>query len=344
MAKLSVIIPCYNGYEYLKEMVDCCMRQSFTDWELIIVDDGSVDDTFGRITSYTANDTRIQVYKRDRFPKGSLTCRNIGFEHSSGQYIIHFDADDILADDCFERRVKFMDEHSECDYATFLAQGFHHDKKNEIVYDRYYGVEDTDHDLLERFLTISYPFSIWCNIYRRKIVEKYPWDENVRVYSDFSYALPMIFDGVSHLFAHNETPDYLYRRFYSKKNMCASAVDQDKCKSTIYLFNNILRKLSDRDDSEIRKQQFLRFVVLHYERLMLGNKVHDIEDYIRMLTPFYDSQTIDNLYCISERCLSISNNYLMKITLDYLLYRKFKFPIYKTQLFHSLIKPLLFKK
>ena len=343
MAKLSVIIPCFNGFEYLKEMVDCCKNQTFTDWELIIVDDGSTDNTYDEIKKYSSFDPRIQVYQRNRLPKGSLTCRNIGFEHSTGEYIIHFDADDLFSNDCFENRVKFLDEHMECDYATFVAQGFHCDKDNKMIYESCYGVFDSKHDLLERFLSVSYPFSIWCNIYRRKVVEKYPWDEAVKVYSDFSYALPMIFDDVKHLFAQNKTPDYLYRRFYSKQNMCASAVNQDKCTSTNYLFGKVLSYISQRTDFEVRKSQFLRFVILHFERLVNGGNEKDIDDYINIITPYYDSITILKLKRIKEKCLSQPYSSFRKVILEYQLYRNFYYKNYRTQLIHTLGKIVLFR-
>lgn len=344
MVKLSVIIPCFNGFEYLKHMIDCCERQTFTDWELIIVDDGSTDDTSNKISTYSSRNSRIKFFQRDRLPKGSLTCRNIGFKHSSGQYIIHFDADDIFTDDCFENRVKYMDEHPECDYATFLAQGFHCDGEQKMVYERFYGVFESERDLLERFLSVSYPFSIWCNIYRRHIVEKYPWDESVKVYSDFSYALPMIFDGINHSFAQNTTPDYLYRRFYSKQNMCSSAVNPEKCTSTNYLFTKVLEILSSRSDSDIRKKQFLRFIVLHFERLVNGRNEYDVNEYINILKPFYERKLINQFNKISAHCLKMPNYSLLRVSLDFYLYRYFKFSIYRIQFLHSLAKIFFFKR
>ena len=97
MANLSVIIPCYNNGKLLAEMLDCCLRQTYSDWEVIIVDDGSTDDTSSIVSEYVQKDARIQYHTRERSPKGSVVCRNIGFELSSGKYIIHFDADDLIS-------------------------------------------------------------------------------------------------------------------------------------------------------------------------------------------------------------------------------------------------------
>ena len=93
--QLSVIIPCYNNGPLLSEMINCILRQTYDDWELIVVDDGSTDDTPAIVGNFAANDSRIRLVQRDREPKGSATCRNIGFDHSRGRYIKHLDADDL---------------------------------------------------------------------------------------------------------------------------------------------------------------------------------------------------------------------------------------------------------
>ena len=98
MPILSVIIPCYNNGNLLKEMIDCCIQQTFDDWELIIVDDQSTDNfTQKLVKDYVAKENRIKFLIRNRLPKGSVTCRNIGLYSSLGKYIIHFDADDLIS-------------------------------------------------------------------------------------------------------------------------------------------------------------------------------------------------------------------------------------------------------
>ena len=97
MATLSAIIPCFNNGYLLSEMIECVISQSYEDWELIIVDDKSMDNTLEIINKYIIKDNRIRLYVRDREPKGSVTCRNIGLMHSTGKYIIHLDADDLIS-------------------------------------------------------------------------------------------------------------------------------------------------------------------------------------------------------------------------------------------------------
>lgn len=234
-----------------------------------------------------------------------------------------------------------MDTHPDCEYATFLAQGFSiQDGKKKM--EAYYGVPDESKDLLERFLTVHYPFSIWCNIYRREVVAKFPWDEIVKVYSDFSYAIPMILLGVKHSFAENAQPDYYYRRFYSKNNMCASAVNEDKCRSTLYLFDKTLSSLSNLQDADLRKTQFLNLIVLHFDRLLSGKNMADLDQYVKMLSKHYPEKII-NKFKRTCRYYKSDNYKVGQIKISALLYYNFGFSLYRVKLIHAVGKLILNK-
>ena len=245
MSTLSVIIPCFNNGKFLKEMMDCCLRQTFVDWELIIVDDQSTDNTTHQlIQEYVLRDNRIKFYVRDRLPKGSVVCRNIGFDKSCGKYIIHFDADDLIPETCFERRVCFMEENPDCDYATFPTGAFYDGEPLPVWNGQAYkGVKLDNPDLLSCFLSNNYPFSCWCNIYKRSSIESLQWDEEVLIYTDFSFIVPCILAGLKHKFCDLGNYDYFYRKFKTGKNMCSSFVSDEKCYSTNRLFRLTIEEI-----------------------------------------------------------------------------------------------------
>ncbi|WP_349912819.1 glycosyltransferase family 2 protein, partial [Bacteroides cellulosilyticus] len=118
MPIVSVIIPTYNTRQQLLDMVECMRAQTLQNWELIIVDDKSMDGSLEYIKS-VITDERIKIVVRDREPKGSVVCRNIGFELASGKYVIHFDADDLISQKCLEDRTKYMEDHEDIDFAIF---------------------------------------------------------------------------------------------------------------------------------------------------------------------------------------------------------------------------------
>lgn len=107
MPKVSIIIPCYNLGPYLKEAVDSCLAQTFQDFEIVIVDDGSTDTATQRIlASFQAPRTKII-----RTPNQGLSAaRNTGIENSSGEYILPLDADDKIAPTYLEKAVHVLDQ------------------------------------------------------------------------------------------------------------------------------------------------------------------------------------------------------------------------------------------
>lgn len=96
-ALVSIIIPTYNRAHLIGETLDSVLAQTYTNWECIVVDDGSEDNTDDVVTAYVKNDARFQYHQRpkDR-PKGANACRNYGFELSKGKYINWFDSDDLM--------------------------------------------------------------------------------------------------------------------------------------------------------------------------------------------------------------------------------------------------------
>ena len=94
---VSIIIPTYNRAHLIGDTLDSVLAQSYHNWECIVVDDGSSDNTDEVISLYVEQDTRFRYFKRpkDRLPGGNA-ARNYGFELSKGEYIQWFDSDDIM--------------------------------------------------------------------------------------------------------------------------------------------------------------------------------------------------------------------------------------------------------
>ncbi|MBK5214575.1 MAG: glycosyltransferase family 2 protein [Flavobacteriaceae bacterium] len=94
---VSIIIPTYNRAHLIGETLDSILAQTYENWECIVVDDGSTDNTEELLMEYLKNDSRFQYYSRPQErPKGANACRNYGFEQSKGEYIQWFDSDDLM--------------------------------------------------------------------------------------------------------------------------------------------------------------------------------------------------------------------------------------------------------
>lgn len=106
---VSVVMPAYNGAQLIGETIESVLAQSFTDFELIIVDDCSTDTTWDVIHSFS--DPRIRCFRAAE-NGGPVTARNIGFAQVRGRYIAGLDQDDLCAPDRFAQQVAFLDAHA----------------------------------------------------------------------------------------------------------------------------------------------------------------------------------------------------------------------------------------
>ena len=93
----SIVVPCYNLGQWLPEALQSVLAQSFTDWECIIVDDGSTDGTAGIASEWTRRDARFRLLSQDN--QGVAAARNAGGAAALGRYLLFLDADDILDPD-----------------------------------------------------------------------------------------------------------------------------------------------------------------------------------------------------------------------------------------------------
>lgn len=106
LPKVSVIVPTYNYADFLPEALRSVLAQTFTDYEVIIVDDGSTDSTSQVIKPFLA-DTRVRyIYQRN---KGQSAARNTGIRHATGEFVAFLDADDIWLPEKLEKQVPLFD-------------------------------------------------------------------------------------------------------------------------------------------------------------------------------------------------------------------------------------------
>jgi len=105
---VSVIVPVYNVARYLDDAVSSVLRQTYPHWELLLVDDGSTDNSGMLCDTFAAHDSRIHVFHTEN---GGLShARNVGISHASGQWYQFLDGDDMLADNALETALSYAGE------------------------------------------------------------------------------------------------------------------------------------------------------------------------------------------------------------------------------------------
>lgn len=108
--KVSIIIPVYNLGLLVKNAINSCLNQSYSNFEIIIINDGSTDNTEDFILSYLP-DSRIKYYRQDN--SGVSSARNRGIEMAEGDYILFLDGDDILQNDTIEKNIQLIQSYNQ---------------------------------------------------------------------------------------------------------------------------------------------------------------------------------------------------------------------------------------
>lgn len=108
MHLVSIITPCFNSEKYISETVQSILHQTYENWELILVDDGSKDETFAILSKFASQDIRVKTFQLEK-NSGAGVARNFGIQQASGNYIAFLDADDLWKPEKLEKQLTFME-------------------------------------------------------------------------------------------------------------------------------------------------------------------------------------------------------------------------------------------
>ncbi|MDP3332522.1 MAG: glycosyltransferase family A protein, partial [Methylococcaceae bacterium] len=108
----SVIFPVYNAGEYLDAAIESILSQTFKDFELLLLNDGSTDGSLSRLEYYASQDSRCKVFTSAN--RGLVGTLNEGIRLAAGDILFRMDQDDISLPDRFEKQMRYLAEHPEC--------------------------------------------------------------------------------------------------------------------------------------------------------------------------------------------------------------------------------------
>ncbi|MBW4360369.1 glycosyltransferase family 2 protein [Flavobacterium taihuense] len=189
---ISIIIPTFNRVLLIRETLDSILVQGYANWECIIVDDGSTDDTMALVEEYLKKNSQFKYYLRpENRPKGANACRNYGFERSKGEFIMFVDSDDICEPFCLAERMALMTKDWSIDLlirdTSLLIDGkkqlfsINKDPKNINI-----------ENYLRMFLRYEIPWHTMGSCYKRYILENCRFDENLKRFQDVSFNIKVL--------------------------------------------------------------------------------------------------------------------------------------------------------
>jgi len=195
---VSIITPVFNRVGLLRETVESVIRQSYKNWELIVVDDNSTERTAELMRSFQQRDSRIHFHiKPENVLKGPASSRNFGVNCAKGEYVVYLDSDDLLFPDCLENRVSSFRDNQDEDFLVFPQVVLERSKGRSVLVN-----VQTGEDNLSRFLKLS-PASLdvpWLNtapMWKLSAIRSFglEWQENL-IWDDVVYHLSALVLGM----------------------------------------------------------------------------------------------------------------------------------------------------
>ena len=230
MSLISIIIPLYNREVLIIETLNSLIAQTYKNWEAIIVDDGSTDNSYTIVKQLVEKDKRIKLLKRNRNPKGAPTCRNIGTEKATGDYIVFLDSDDLLKPFALQQRIDTIKKYPNLDYWIFQTVNFENNPENEKEIWNKVNNEDN----ISRFLKMD---SVWHTtgpIWKAEIVKKHLYfDEKLACWQDVDFHLQALYKKLKYKTFFNLPSDVLYRR-HAEGSISQGSFNKEKRKSQVY--------------------------------------------------------------------------------------------------------------
>lgn len=270
--KISIIVPCYNQAEFLDECLTSVFNQTYTDWECIIVNDGSPDHTEELALKWCERDPRFSyTYKENG---GLSSARNIGLSKVSGDWIQFLDSDDLLPNNRFKNLVERINSIDEVD---IIITNFNLQKDNTLLAP--YCILNSDNFNLKDIVLkwdIEFTIPIHCGLFKQKLFNDFRFNENLKAKEDWLMWSSFFINNPKTLYESKTLATYRIHDNSMTRNNKIS-ITENNLKVTFYLWH-LLNKQPDLSNAflEQRVQQYTNLI---YDLEVLKNKILNSNSY-----------------------------------------------------------------
>ena len=311
--KLSIILPIYNCEKYVEECINSILQQSFEDFELIIVNDGSTDGSFEKCSQFRA-EQRVRIINKEN--QGVSIARNIGFSYATSPYIMFVDSDDILENDMLEMMYnKIINDKT--DLCVCGIKNFYENSIKDETWGYRSGIYSKKEyvDILLKFFTNPFIGGPFAKIFSRRILAKgIAFEEHESFAEDFVFNMKYLrfVNNISILehpyyLRRADNPDSLSKSkrlqiplwerkkyVFTEWNKTLAKLSENSLQDTVLIQKFAVKTLIDVCVSEKEKRFVKSFVrdVLTETNLIIGNQ------FIKSYKLIFYANRFNSSFCI----------------------------------------------
>lgn len=262
---VSIIIPTYNRADLIGETLDSIIAQTYKNWECIVVDDGSSDSTEEVLNFYTTKDSRISYHKRpESLPKSGNSCRNYGYEISTGKYVTFFDSDDVMLPCFLSSRIDLFNENIDIVFATYTTV----DENLKFLKQNTFKVEDV---LIKEYLFWNFPILTHSALIRKEYLkDKNLFDFKIKRGQETDFYLNILPGLEKHQYLFVDKPSFLYRLHENSITGGTKKYNPSYISSLLSIRYKAIQVGNNLGNDEMVKNSYLHMILLLFQ--ILKNK------------------------------------------------------------------------
>lgn len=310
---VSIIIPVYNGAKYITRCLNSVKNQTYKNIEIVIVNDGSIDNTKNIIESYEFSNFKYKVINKTN--EGVSKARNEGIKNSSGKYVFFLDADDTLKEDSIKYMVeKIKEENCDVVRTTYtLDYGNKTKKGNEVIHNKLYNKDDINL-LMEKVLTDEiHGFSCLLMIKKDILIKKdIKFPEKINYMEDFVFVMDLL-KNIDSIYLSNKVTLLYYQ---NESSISKTTNLENRLKNINKRYNYSFDYIkSNKGLSSIKKKVAILIATMYIksEKYVINNlkSKKAIKNYNKALLNIIDDIFKENGICYKDLDLKIKVLYVL---------------------------------
>lgn len=269
LPKISIIVPVYNAEQYISQCINSILSQSYTNYELLLINDGSKDNSGKLCDEYARKDPRIKVFHKTN--GGVSSARNLGLAKARGKYVTFIDSDDYILEEYLASLIKYDGSH-------FIVGGMQSFGMTQRV-ERFLSSEERGDENINIAITRelgNFSFGTpWGKLYDNDLLQNRTirFDEKIIIAEDTLFIMQFLLYCQSISFSDHA--DYMYRI----SNQCKYLLNEEQFLYTFQHLENAYTKLSVHFDIKEESRKDLIYKLIYYYFSYLDKKPFHLEDF-----------------------------------------------------------------